>query len=190
MSAPAPPPADAKPAHPWWAPLLGMGSLGMGGLQALGGLALVGVALSGPADSRGAFLLLGTAWFLPGILLGASGVLVTLRSPWGRAVSVAAVLAGSLGIGLVAANRTSIPPAMAETGEWAVRHPEAPPWAKKLLDDVLGGKTDLQFRALREPSMRSDYGWLYAGYCGCPVIPWYLTLLLACAGPWARRLSR
>ena len=181
---------DADPGRPWWAPLLGVGSVGLGGLQALGGLALCGIALSGPAGSRGVFLLLGLAWFVPGALLGASGVLVTARSPRARIACVAAVLAWALGVGLVGACRGSIPPAVADTGEWALGHPEAPPAAKRFLDEVLKGRTAIQIEALRDPSMRSDFGWLYTGYCCCPVLPWYLTLLLACAGPWARRLSR
>ena len=190
MTGEAPPPGTPADDRPWWGPLLGVGSVGLGGLQALTGLLLCGIALTGPPSSRGAFLLLGAPWLLPGLLLGISGVLVTLRSPRGRMLSLVAVAAGALGIGIVAVHRASVPPSVADAGEWALGHPEAPPWAKKMFQEMSRGNGEMQLADLRDPDRRNAQGWIFTGYCCCPVLPWYLTILFACAPPWGKRIAR
>jgi len=185
---PTPTPAPAAPpARPWWVPLLGVGSVGLGGLQALGGLLMCAVALSAPVGARAGFLLAGVAWLVPGLLLGLSGVAVTAGWSSARGLCLAAVAAAALGIGTFAAARRSVPPAVAEAGEWMLTHPEFTPEARDTVRDLFrrfsGAGERIEpldaVRALRDPEIGESAARWYAGYCCCPVLPWYLLVLLA-----------
>jgi hypothetical protein len=167
-----------------------VGSIGLGGIQVLAGLLLVGVALSGPASATESFLLLGLAWLVPGLLLGAGGVGVVLGSRWARRISLAAVIGSLAFLGCVGAFRRSLPPAVADAGEWAIQHPEAPPIAKDLWKKMVRGPDQDNLALLRDPSQAGAIGWAYTAYCGCPVLPWYLVVLLACALPSGRRIAK
>jgi len=184
-SEPADPP---RPGRPWWAPLLGTGSLGLGGLQFLTGLLLLALALSGPSSAAGPIAMLGLAWLLPGFLLGAGGIGIVIGAPWARRVSLAAAIVGIAFLGGVGAARQSIPPAVADEGEWALHHPEAPPLARDLWKRA--GRDSDALAILRDPSQANTIGWTYSAYCCCPVLPWYLVVLLVCALPAGKRIAK
>ena len=181
MTAPAGPDAAQTPARPWWVPLLGVGSVSLGGLQALAGLMMCGVALAAPGDARGAFLLGGLAWLVPGILLGLSGVAVTAGWPPARRLCFVAVAAAAAGIAAFTVGRESVPAGVADAGEWMLSHPETPEWGLKLLRDAADGDPRQTIRLLRDPEVAGTAGWAYSAYCCCPVLPWYLLVLAAAA---------
>ena len=180
----------AAPSRPWWAPLLGVGSIGFGGLQVMAGLALVAIALLIPAGARGTLALLGFAWALPGLLLGIGGAMITVGSRRGRALSLAAVALCVACFGAVAAARTSIPPAIADAGEWGLTHPQLPAWALKAYQEETKRAGIDAVELARDPVNAEYLGRIYAGACCLPAFPWYLTVLVACAGPWGARLAR
>jgi hypothetical protein len=161
-----------------------VGSIGLGGLQALGGAVLLWWALQLRGPSTGTLCGAAAAWIVPGVLLAASGVGVTSGARWGRSASLAAVLAGALAVSLVALGRLAVPPAMADAVEYVLSRPEA----KGDLAQALRRHRPVE--SLRDPALVPVHAWTFTAYCGCPVLPWYLTVLFACGGPWARRLSR
>lgn len=179
MTAPAGPDAAGQPARPWWVPLLGVGSVSLGGLQALAGLMMCGVALSAPGGARGAFLLGGLAWLVPGVLLGLSGVAVTAGWPSARRLCFVAVAAAAAGVAAFTVGRESVPPGVADAGEWILSHPDTPEWGLKLLREYSEGDPRQTIRLLRDPDVAETAGWAYSAYCCCPVLPWYLLVLLA-----------
>lgn len=186
MSGPESPP---EPARPWWAPLLGVGSIGFAGFQVLAGLAFVAIALVGPEGAGRPFLLIGCAWTLPGILLGVGGAMITTGARGCRATSIAAVALGAALFAAVALDRTRIPLAIVETRDWSLKHPDLPPWARKLYQDVATKDGNDPLEMARDPVNADVLGWAYTGACCVPLLPWHLVVLLACAGPWGRRLA-
>jgi hypothetical protein len=180
VTAPAgPDAAAATQARPWWVPLLGVGSVSLGGLQALAGLMMCGVALSAPGEARGAFLLGGLAWLVPGVLLGLSGVAVTAGWPSARRLCFVAVAAAAAGIGAFILGRGSVPAGVADAGEWMLSHPETPEWGLKIVRDAADGDPRRTIALLRDPEVAETAAWAYSGYCCCPVLPWYLLVLAA-----------
>jgi hypothetical protein len=181
---------SAPSPRPWWAPLLGVGSLGLGGLQGLGGLLMLWAAsLLGGGPGK-VFLGLGLAWLLPGILVAVSGVGVVTGARWARALSLGAVAAGSLALGLVAWNRAAIPGAVADFIEYGEReHGSSREMADafKRLRAQGGGDP---VAVLRDPELAKTSAWTFTVECCCPVFPWYLVLLVACGLPWGRRIAR
>jgi len=170
------------PVHPkraWWIPLLGVGSIGMGGLQALAGLGMGFVGLSAGGAAPAGFLLTGAAWFVPGMLLGVSGVAVLGGWPSARRLCVLAVIAAAAGLGLVAWRRQALPPAIADAAQWALEHPEAPPWARKAFDESAAGRGRDLLKSLKDPGVAREAAPFYVGYCSCPILPWYLLVLAA-----------
>ena len=152
-----------------------------GGMQALAGLAMCGVALSAPGGAREAFLLGGLAWLVPGALLGASGVAVTAKWPSARRLCLAAVVVAAAGVGVFTAQRDSVPGGVADAGDWALSHPDLPDWGLKIVTEAANGDPRASIRMLRDPGMSRDFAWVYSAYCCCPVLPWYLLVLLAAA---------
>ena len=181
MTATAGPDSATPTARPWWVPLLGVGSVSLGGLQALAGLMMCGVALSAPGGAREAFLLGGLAWLVPGVLLGVSGVAVTAGWPSARRLCFVAVAAAAAGIGAFTVGRESVPPGVADAGEWMLSHPDTPEWGLKLLRDAADDDPRRTIGLLRDPEVAGAAAWAYSGYCCCPVLPWYLLVLLAAA---------
>ena len=177
--------------RPWWGPLLSVGSLGLGGMQGLSGLFLLYAATRFTGPTAGAFLLMGLAWLLPGVALAAGGVGLLAGARWGRRLSVIAVLLGAGGVGLVAARRASIPPAMADGIELATRvaREQKSPLAD-ILEKSRQGPAGDPVVGLRDPGQASVQGWFYTAYCCCPVLPWYILVLVACIPAWGRRLER
>jgi hypothetical protein len=158
----------------------------MGGLQALAGLAMVGVGLSAPGRAPEGFLLAGASWLLPGLALGLSGVAVGAGWPSARRLCLLAVALAAAGVGTVAARRASLPPALADAGEWALDHPEAPPGLRKAVEESADGRGRETLRLLREPEVIEAAAPIYVGYCCCPVLPWYLLVLAAALSPGLR----
>ncbi len=177
------------PGRPWWVPLLGVGSIGLGGLQGLGGLALLWLGMQMKGSAAGVFFLLGGAWLLPGVALAAGGVGIVSGARWGRWLSVGAVAMGVGALSLVAERRTTIPPAVADAIEFASAHPEAKGALADTLVRLRKDKSGDPVVILRDPGQADVQGWAYAVYCGCPVLPWYALLLLACVPTWGRRLA-
>jgi hypothetical protein len=182
--------SPAAPPRPWWAPLLGVGSLGFGGFQVLAGLAVMAVAVLIPSGARGTLALLGLAWALPGLLLGIGGAMITVGARRGRAFSLAAIALCAVCFGVVAVARTSIPTAVADAGEWGLKHPKAPAWAVKAYEDETRRQGIDAIAFARDPVNAETLGRVYAGACCALALPWYLTVLVACAGHWGRRMAR
>jgi len=174
----------------WWVPLLGVGSVGLGGLQVLVGAALLLLGMEGPESGRTVFPLMALGWILPGTLLAAGGVGVVLGRRWGRALSLAAVLAGASLLVLVALHREDIPPAVADSTEWVANHPDAKGAPGDFLRKLIQGKGAASLRTLRDPSLASEMGWAYTGAQCLPVLPWYLVVLVACGSKWGDRIVR
>ena len=190
---PVPSPAEgpaAERGRRWWVPLLGVGSLGMGGVQALGGLMLVLAGMQVPGPAAAVFFGAGAAWLVPGLVLAASGVGVVLGSRWARGLSLGAVAAGAAALALVAVNRRSIPPAMADGIEYAASHPDAKGGPGEMLARLRRSPEGDPVATFRNPELLEYTGWTFTGYCCCPIVPWYLVVLLACAPSWGRRIAK
>ncbi len=170
--------------RPWWVPLLGVGSIGLGGFQCLAGLLMAFAAAEVGGGAGTVFLGLAASWFLPGILLGVSGVGVVSGARWGRGLSLAAAGAMALSLVLVAVNRRPVPGAIADLMEYAERHPDAAPLVKRVRS-MEGGDP---VAALRDPDQAAASAWAFALECGCG-LPWYLLVLAACASPSGRLLA-
>ncbi len=187
-TAPADPPQP--PGRPWWAPLLGVGSIGLGGFQVLGGLAMAFAAMQLGGEAGAVFLGLCLAWSGPGILLAISGVGVVAGWRRARGLSLAAVAAGCLALGLVAANRAGIPGAVADLIDYGEKHQDSRSDLAALTKRLRGKGVDDPVAVLRNPELAGASAWTLAGECACPVVPWYLVVLLACALPSGRRIAR
>lgn len=170
--------------RPWWVPLLGVGSIGLGGFQCLGamGMAYMAAEVGGPAGT--VFFALAAAWFVPGLLLAASGVGVVAGTRWGRGLSLAAAGAMVLSLVLVAANRKPIPGAVAGLVEFGEKQGGAAEIVKKFRE---GGSGD-PVAALRDPDQAEASAWVFTAECGCGM-PWYLVVLAVCALPAGRRIA-
>jgi len=175
---------SAPEKRPWWVPLLGVGFLGLGGFQCLAALGMAYVAAEMGGGAAAVFLGLATAWFVPGVLLGASGVGVVAGARWARGCSLAAVGAMALALGLVAANRDAIPGAVASLVEFGEKQGGAADLVRKLREGAGGDPV----AALRDPEQAAPSAWAFTAECGCGM-PWYLLVLAACASPAGRRLS-
>jgi hypothetical protein len=140
---------------------------------------MCGVALSAPGDAREAFLLGGLSWIVPGALLGASGVAVLARWPSARRLCLLSVVVAVAGVGVFTAWRDRVPPGVADAGEWALAHPDLPDWAMKVVTEAARGDPRGTMRMLRDPGVARDIAWVYSAYCCCPVLPWYLLVLVA-----------
>jgi hypothetical protein len=190
MSEPAPAAPSAPVPRPWWVPLLGVGSLGLGGMQGLGGLMLLWAASLLGGGSAKVFLGLGLVWLVPGVLLAVSGVGVVMGTRWARGLSLASVAVGCLAFGLVAWNRDAIPAAVADFIEYGEReHGSSKDMAGlyKRLRESGGGDPSA---VLRDPEMSKASAWTFTAECCCPVVPWYLIVLIACGFPSGRRIAR
>lgn len=172
------------PKRPWWVPLLGVGSIGLGGFQCLGamGMAYMAAEVGGPAGT--VFFGLAAAWFVPGILLAASGVGVVAGIRWGRGLSLVAAGAMVLSLVLVAANRRPIPGAVASLVEYGEKQGGAAEIVKKFRSSAGGDPV----AALRDPHQADASAWVFTVECGCG-LPWYLVVLAACALPAGRRIA-
>jgi len=189
MTGPAPAAPDGKPPRPWWVPLLGVGSIGLGGFQALGGLMLAWVATLVGGKAGGTFFGLCLAWLLPGLVLATSGAGVVTGARWGRALSLAAVAAGALALGLVAWNRAAIPAAVADFYEYVEREHGSSRDVADLLKRMQAAGQGDPVAVLRDPDTARVSAWTFTVECCCPVVPWYLVVLLACALPGGRRIA-
>jgi hypothetical protein len=157
-------------------------------VQALGGLALLYLAAEIGRDAGKVFLGTGLAWLLPGVLMLVSGIGVVSGARWARGLSLAAVAAGFVAVGFVAAGRAEIPGAVADVWE----HGEAR--GGREVRDLMKWAAEVA-RAdpratLRDPEARNASGWSFTAECACPVVPWGLLVLLACASPGGRRIAR
>lgn len=170
--------------RPWWVPLLGVGSIGLGGFQALGALLMAYGAAEVGGKPGGVFFGLAAAWFVPGILLGASGVGIVAGTRWGRGLSFAAFGAMALSLGIVTAYRGETPEAVLGLIEYGEKQPEVAPWVKRARSSAGGDP----FAALRDPDQAAISAWMYTLYCGCGM-PWYLLVLGVCALPAGRRIA-
>ena len=174
------------PGRPWWVPLLGVGSFGLGGFQALGGLAMAIMAAETGGAAGTVFIVLAGAWFVPGVLLAASGAGVVAGTRWGRGLSLAAVGAMLLALGIVGFHRRSIPAAVADLVVYAEKDSKG-----LAADAVKKGRAVLgedPVSLLRDPEQASISAWVFTLYCGCGM-PWYLLVLLVCGLPMGRRIA-
>ncbi|MHC4821336.1 MAG: hypothetical protein ACYTDX_06415 [Planctomycetota bacterium] len=187
------PPSDRptrEEGPPWWAGLMGVGSVGIGGLQAIVGALLSVVGIAGPEGSRGIFLLLGLAWLIPGLMVAAGGVGVVLKRRWGRRLSIAAAVVGILMLVGVIINRSKIPQGILSLYEYAEKQEDVSPEMKKFREQMTKGQNRENMELMRSPQHQAWFGGVFAGYCCIPVGPWYLTLLFALVPPWGRRVVR
>lgn len=183
-------PSPAAAARPWWAPLLGVGSMGLGGLQAMGGVALLVAGMQVEAPASTTLFLAGMAWLLPGAALAVGGIGLTTGARWGRWLSVGAVLLAAAAVLPLALRREAIAPALADLVEYGRRNPGI----ARSVSGVMAKAKEEQGRdpveTLRDPAIAADAGTVYTGICCCPGLPWQLLVLLACLPPWGARLVR
>lgn len=183
---------DPKPpaARPWWVPLLGVGSIGLGGFQVVGGLLMAFAAMQLGGEAATVFYGLCLSWLLPGALLAGSGVAVVSGSRRARALSLLAVAAGCLALGLVASHRMGIPGAVADLVEFGEKQQDSRSEMAALIRRLRKAAGEDPVATLRDPHAVNPAAWTFAGECACPVVPWYLVVLLACALPAGRRIAR
>jgi len=165
------------PKRPWWVPLLGVGSLGLGGLQCVGSIALAWLAAEMGGDGATVFAGLAAGWFVPGVLLSAAGIGIAAGTRWARWLGVAAAAAMLVSLALVAANRGSIPGAVASFIEWGER---SGGMAARVLKWYRSSAGQDPVEILRDPGQGAISAWAFTVEYGLGA-PWYLLVLAVCA---------